>query len=224
VIAVSRGEAEKIAEVRADFEARGYDVVEQPGPELLPFETGGYQPDLLARRGDDVYLVEVRDAARDLPVERISDVADEVRKHRGWHFLLVTADDVPPGAPGFPEPLPSWPKLRRRAAAALDFAATTEYREAALLAVWASLEAILRKTAQQEGLAAERLPTATLLDSAATMGLVLVGVDARLSCALRVRDRVAYGYEASTTDVEQAVETVAALIVRLLSDRVRKAA
>lgn len=51
-------ETPKIAEqqraraVAEDYRRRGYDVVEEPSPESLPDFLAGYQPDLIARRGE----------------------------------------------------------------------------------------------------------------------------------------------------------------------------
>ncbi|MFL5382599.1 MAG: hypothetical protein ACJ8GN_08825 [Longimicrobiaceae bacterium] len=213
----------KVAEVRADYESRGFEVIPDPGPELIPFDLDGYRPRLLMRRDDEHYLVEVRHLGLPFSVDRLIEVTDEVRKRRGWHLLLVTTGDVPYGAPGIYEPLASWPKLRRRVASAVHLAEGGS-PEAALLALWAALEGVLRKSAQRLLLPVERLPTPQLLPSLYSYGGLTPEQYETLQDVLRVRDRIAFGYEAAERDVTHAGRALAALLPELLPQAARKAA
>ncbi|MFL5538540.1 MAG: hypothetical protein ACJ8J0_06080 [Longimicrobiaceae bacterium] len=214
----------KVAEVRAEYASRGFDVIPDPGPELIPFDLAGYRPRLLMRRGDEHYLVEVRHLGIPFSVDRLIEVTDEVRKHRGWHLLLVTTGDVPYGAPGIYEPLASWPKLRRRVASAVHLADSGRSPEAALLALWAALEGVLRKSAQRLSLPVERLPTSQLLPNLYTYGGLTLEQYETLEDVLRVRDRIAFGYDAAERDVTHAGRALAALLPELLPQVTRKAA
>lgn len=209
--------------MRAEYESRGFDVIPEPGPELIPFDLDGYRPRLLMRRSDEHYLVEVRHLGIPFSVDRLIEVTDEVRKHRGWHLLLVTTGDVPYGAPGIYEPLASWPKLRRRVAAAVHLAEGGN-PEAALLALWAAAEGVLRKAAQRLSLPVERLPTSQLLPNLYSYGSLTLKQYETLEDVLRVRDRIAFGYEAAERDVAHAGRTLAALLPELLPQVTRKAA
>ena len=217
--------ARKMDEVRAEYEARGFTVVVDPEPGQVPFDLGSYRPRLLMERGDQHYLVEVRHDAVYVSVDLLKEVTGAVCKHHGWHFLLVTADDVPVGAPGIYEALPSWPKLRRRAGNALELAArTTHNPEASLLALWACLEGILRKTAQRLALPVERLPTTALLAQLHDFGALSMQHYDVLTDVIEVRDRVAFGYEAAEHVVQAAIRSLVAIVPELLPNVERKAA
>lgn len=219
-----RDVADKTAEVRAEYEARGFEVIPDPGPDLIPFDLDGYRPKLLMRRGHEHYLVEVRHSGIHLSIDRLVEVTDEVRKHRGWHLMLVTADDVPVGAPGIYEPFPAWPRHRHRAQAAIDLSRQAGAAEPALLALWAALEGVLRKTAQRLSLPVERLPTNALLPDLYSYGGLSAEQYEALKPILAVRDRVAFGYDAREQDVRRAVQILAALLPELLPGVERKAA
>lgn len=214
----------KVAEVRAEYESRGFEVIPAPGLELIPFDLDGFRPRLLMRRGDEHYLVEVRHLGVPFSVDRLIEVTDEVRKHHGWHLLLVTTDDVPHGAPGIYEPLASWPKLRRRVASAIHLAGSGGNPEAALLALWAAVEGVLRRSAQRLSLPIERLPTPVLLPNLYSYGNLTLEQYETLQDALHVRDRIAFGYDAAERDVTQAGRALVALLPEVLPQVTRKAA
>jgi hypothetical protein len=216
--------AAKIAEVRAEYESRGFEVIPDPAPELIPFDLDGYRPRLLMHHGDEHYLVDVRHLGISISVDRLIEVSDEVRKHRGWHLFLVTTGDVPSGAPGIYDPLAGWPKLRRRVVAAIQLADRGGDPEAALLALWAALEGVLRKTAQRLSIPVERLPTAQLLPSLYSYGNLTLEQYEMLQEVLRVRDRVAFGYETGERDLAHAGGVLANLLPELLPQPARKAA
>jgi REase_AHJR-like protein len=223
VSATTAAVAGKVAELRADYERQGFTVVSGPGPGDVPFDTRGYSPDLLASRGDEHYLVEVRDSGTRLSADLLSEVAEEVAKHPGWHFLLITPDDVP-GVPGIDEPLASWPRLRRRAATAVRLAESGGDPEVALLALWAALEGVLRKTAQRVSLPVERLPTPTLIRHLFSHGELSMAQFDRLMEACGVRSRIAHGHEAPARTVAAAVRDLVAVLCELLPEAAQRAA
>lgn len=214
----------KTGEIRAEYEARGFTVVADPEPGQVPFDLGSYRPRLLIERGGEHYLVEIRHDAVHVSVDLLMEVTNEVCKHPCWHFLLVTADDVPVGAPGIYEALPPWPKLRRRAENALELARTTHNPEASLLALWACLEGILRKTAQRLSLPVERLPTTALLAQLHDFGALSMEHYDALTRVIEAHDRVAFGYEAGEGDVEAAIRSLATIVPKLFPNVERKAA
>ena len=42
------------------YQREGYDVGIEPGPKAVPFDLGGYAPDLIARKGDLTFIVEIK--------------------------------------------------------------------------------------------------------------------------------------------------------------------
>ena len=215
--------AEKVRELAARYAEQGFDVVVDPRDDDLPFDLEGYRPDLLARRGGDGDLVEVKLSGTRLSVDRFREIAEEVRRHPGWRFILVTADDVArdevPAAGGG---LPSWGRIRERAAAAVDLAERGESAEAALLALWAALEGILRRLARRTSLPVDRLPTSTLLRHLHSHGELSMEQYDLAMRALEIRSAVAHGYDAPET--VEAARGLALLVRELLTESVGRAA
>ena len=50
----------KLQEIAADYRARGYDVLIEPGPEDVPAFLTGVRPDLIARGPHDSIVVEMK--------------------------------------------------------------------------------------------------------------------------------------------------------------------
>jgi uncharacterized protein YutE (UPF0331/DUF86 family) len=51
---------QKLQEIAAEYEARGYDVLVEPRPEQLPEFLAGFRPDLVARGPNESVVVEVK--------------------------------------------------------------------------------------------------------------------------------------------------------------------
>jgi hypothetical protein len=217
--------ARKIEEVRAEYEARGFAVVVDPGQEHVPFDLDGFRPDLLARGRDANYLLVVRVSGMWASMERLVDLSAEVRKHPGWHLTLVTADDVElVGAPGLDDSLPPWPRLRADASRAFGMVHAGAEPDAGFFVLWATLEGVLRKTAECEGLPIERLPTADVLPSLYDFGGLSLEQYDRLRALLALRNRVAHGFGASRDELEVAVKDLMGVLASLLPQAADRAA
>lgn len=215
----------KLEEVRAEYEARGYEIIMDPGADDIPFDLDGFCADLLARGCGANHLFVVRASAQWVSMGRLSEAAAEVRKHPGWHLTLVTADDVElVGAPGLDDSLPSWPRLRAEASRAFGMVHAGVEPDAAFFVLWATLEGVLRKTAECEGLPIERLPTAHVLPSLYDFGGLSMEQYDRLRALLALRNRVAHGFSASRDELEAAVKELMNVLAELLPHAAERAA
>lgn len=53
------------------------------------------RPDLLAIKSEsDGYVIEIKSKSTSVSVDRFREIAEIVAQHDGWHFLLVTGDDI----------------------------------------------------------------------------------------------------------------------------------
>lgn len=77
-----------IDQLMADYQSKGYQVSVQE-------KIGNYHPDLVARKGDEVVVVEIK-AGKLTPDKRkqLSNIGDFVRTHQNYKFLVVLA--IPP--------------------------------------------------------------------------------------------------------------------------------
>jgi hypothetical protein len=215
----------KMDQIRGKYEVLGYEVIQNPPPEAFPFETGRtfrYLPLVLARRGSENIVFEVWPAHR-LPGESLMDRAAEIRKHPGWRLYLVTCDDVVPfDAPGAQGEPPDWTRLEQRADEALRVA-----REAApavaLLALWAVLEGVLRRSAADHDLPMERLPAVLLIPSLYDNGPMPFGAYEPLMAAEQVHRRVVHGYEVPEAELRAAVHAVADALPAIIAENLQHA-
>ena len=201
----------KLAE---DYRRDGYEVIVEPDPKVIPFDLGGYHPDLLARKAQAGVLVEFKSRADRLSVDRLRSVAEEVRRHPDWHFVLVTPQDIPSmGLPGEEEPL-SWGEIEDRVERALRLEELQE-RDAAYLALWIAFEKLLRFQARRVALPVDRLTPSIVIRQLYSQGeITMEQFDTALAC-LETRNRVVHGLP--SPNLEFTIHHLTRLIRELLA-------
>jgi hypothetical protein len=75
------------------YERDGYAVTMEPPPSAIPFSLGNYRPDILASKGGENLLIEVKGSGARVDPQVYLSVDREVQRHPGWKFLLVTISD-----------------------------------------------------------------------------------------------------------------------------------
>lgn len=72
------------------YAERGYVVALNPPPSAFPFSLGGYQPDILASKGDEKLVLSIKTADVEIDTEFVKRAAEQIGKHEGWTFLIAT--------------------------------------------------------------------------------------------------------------------------------------
>lgn len=184
------------AKVRAlveQYTKAGFQVSVEPNLEQLPFDLGGYRPDLIAVKDQAGIIVDVEPSSARIPVERYQALAEEVARHPGWRFLLITPDDVNGETiPASPEEFPSWQTLLHCAYQARRLVASGEY-EPALLYSWGIFEGALRKRAAETLTPVERFPASRLINHMYSLGELSINQYDRVLSALKARNRLTHG-------------------------------
>src|SRR3954471_3018483 len=181
--------------------AEGYEVFVAPGPHLLPRELVGLRPDILARRGGENLLVEVKLVPTPGGAEQAKRMAQAVQSLPGWEVRLVTA-------PG-PEPSSPWSlaDAEARIGQAARFA-EQDYHEAALVLLVAAAEALGRRRASVEQVRAQPWSPATLFRELIFHGLIDREDAECLERAIVARNRITHGIADENVDPAE----VAALV------------
>jgi Holliday junction resolvase len=184
---------EKLEALISSYAQDGFNVIKEPSTNQLPFDLGGYKPDLLVTKGDTHLIIEVKTSASRVSVDRFQSLAQEISKHPGWRFLLVTLDDVDSKKiPTTTAELPSWSELEVKLEQAQKL--TNEgMLEPALLYLWSIFEAALRKRAIAQSIPVERLPATMLLNHMYSLGEVSVEQLDLLREFMNKRNRIAHG-------------------------------
>jgi REase_AHJR-like len=79
-----------VLRVARNLERDGYQVLIEPPSESIPIDLHGYQPDIVANRADEHIIVEVKARSNPRNLERYKEIADLVKGHTNWRFMLTT--------------------------------------------------------------------------------------------------------------------------------------
>ncbi len=194
-----RAEKRRTAELVQEYRDRGYDVLVEP--DRLPDLPADTRVDLLARKDDEVVLIEVKSRASLADQPRLRELARAIEGRPGWRFELVLAgagEDaaLPEGTP-LPEEASSLGRRDvARAVAESEALIASGHSEAALLLAWSITEATLRLLADTEGISLRREGDPPyVLKQLAVNGALSREDYHSLMNILRLRNVVAHGFK-----------------------------
>jgi hypothetical protein len=189
----SASERQQIERIAEEYRSKGYDVqVEPSDPDLPPF-LRGRQPDLIARRGDERLVIEIRTPSSKAEPERLRELAEEVQSEPGWKLILIAPRPAEELLPGEQLELLSPPEVEGQLGDVRQLLGAG-HQEAAILLAWAAVEGQLRELARQEEIPLPRPGTLTLLRQLAYLGLVDREQYRTLADAYKARSAVAHGF------------------------------
>jgi hypothetical protein len=211
-------EAAAVQSLASRYRKEGYEVVVEPRDSELPEALRQFRPDLVARRGDELVVAEVKrrrpGGAAWREVERLAEVTRALPRAR---FDLVVLDDAADGPEADGR---DWSAEEARHALA-DAEELIDRGSAApaLLLLFAALEAQLRAVAAAEGVTVPARGVGSLV-STLTMEGVLSRKDYRtLMDGLAVRNAVAHGVTPEAMPDRTALRRLLALARRLSPGR-----
>lgn len=197
----------KITSLVDDYLQQGFTVIKDPTADSIPFDLGGYQPDLIVKKGDTKLIIEVKTKASRVSVEKFQSLAQEISKHEGWRFLLVTLEDAESSkTPTSVKELPTWPQLEAKLLQ-VQTLITEGLIEPATLYLWSIFEATLRKRAIAQSIPIERLPAPMLIKHMYSQGEISVNDVDTLLEFMGSRNRLAHGAN-ETIDPHQVTSTL----------------
>lgn len=167
------------------YKSRGYSVELEAAPDP---STPSLRVDLIARKGAEVRLVEVR-TAREAPSsrERLTTISELRRAHPEWQYDLVPIGSGRHGPVTFLEE----EEIARRCRQAEQI--MVESPDLALLAAWSAFESVARRAAASMDPAAPVIASLELLQVLAYHGLVTPTEADSLRAMSRRRNEVAHG-------------------------------
>lgn len=184
---------QKIQSTAKELSDNGYQVSIEPSISHLPFDLGGYRPDIIATKEDRGIVLEIKTSLNRVSVDRFQDIAERVSEHQGWRFLLITLDDTSEKILlADEENLRSWADIQSQLSN-LDILIRDSLFEPALLFFWSILEAALRKRAIQQNIPIFRFPAKQLLNHIFSSGEIsILEFDLFKDC-LEIRNRLTHG-------------------------------
>jgi Holliday junction resolvase len=183
----------KIEEAADELRRSGYKVIIDPSSTEMPFDLGNYRPDLVAIKNGEGIILEVKASHARLSVDRFQEIAEQVAKHSGWKFILVTLDDM------FERiilsekgDLLSWCDLQTHMEK-IDELFRDGLYEPGVLYLWSTIEAMLRKRSIAESIPIYRFPPAKLLNHMYSSGEISIADYDSLKAIFEKRNKVAHG-------------------------------
>lgn len=206
----------RVQEVAREYRTKGYEVIVEAAQ--LPEPLARFRPDVVARKGDEVVVIEVKPRGS-LTDPELQELAKAVRAQPGWRFELIVLKPEP-GPPG----TTAWTAedvvdaLRQ-----VETILNSGHPEAALLLAWSAAEATLRILAEQEGLVLERHDAPYLVRMLVTRAVITREQYDHLWQALDLRNAVAHGLKPPKLEVA-AIEGLRKTISELLRQSRRRRA
>lgn len=188
----------RVRSLAEDYRAQGYEVIVAPLHEQIPDFLVGFRPDLIAHRGDEHIVVEVKPRQALSGNTRVREMARLVQSQPGWNFEFVVLPSPDTGAPEGARPLTRDDVVRGIEESERLLAAGS--MEAALLLTWSLIEATLRLVATEEGIPLQRLSPMYVLKQTVSEGVISRQEYDLLTKAMRLRNAWAHGYSMGDLD------------------------
>ncbi len=206
-------EIDFLTEVVQRYEGDGYQVLREPPSSKLPKQLRGFHPDLLALKGNERVVVEIKKASGPLDLDAIARMKRSVGEIPGWRLDVVWLGDTAPSVSR--QPL-SDSEIRSR----LEDTPTGRSRQAhelELMALWAYFEAAVRNRLKAAG-EEERspIPPSSLVRKAISFGLLPQDELVFLDELARARNQIVHGFQVRKK-LPTALKRLRKLILRVLS-------
>jgi|688.fasta_scaffold231780_2 hypothetical protein len=192
----------------------GFTVTVEPSLDLIPFDLGGYRPDMLAiKQPDQNYIIEVKGSSQRVSVDRFREISELVQVHPGWRFLLVTGDDEI--SAGDETMLLQAEQIKHGAKKAESLIAKG-FSDAAFLYLWSLLEGMMRRQSIQRAIPIERLSCLSIINHLYSQGEMTREQFHECKDLLSVRNHIAHGYQ--DTQLDESCRRLLNLVLVLSSE------
>jgi hypothetical protein len=186
------------ASIAKRYTELGFNVTLEPSLNLIPFDLGGYRPDILAiKEPNENYIIEVKRSSQRVSVDRFREISEAVQAHPGWRFLLVTGDDEI--IIGEEAGLLQTEQVRQRINKA-ESLLKEGFTDAAFLYLWSLLGGMMRRRSIQRSIPIERLGDLSLINHLYSQGEMTREQFHECKDLLSIRNRISHGYHDTHVD------------------------
>lgn len=195
-----------VQKVGQAYRDKGYEVLIAPRGDQLPDFLQTFRPDLIAHKGAEHIVVEVRMRGRVSDLPQVNELAKVVRNEADWKFELFLLGPENSffvnGASLF-----TVEEIRLKIKEVALFM-ENGHLEAAFLVGWSLAEATLRVLAVKEGIEGETATPDYLLKQMTFEGIIARETYHELKHAQKTRDAIAHGFKSSQLTVETVEELI----------------
>ena len=182
----------RLADVKAEeYRGKGYVVSRDESLDVLP----GFRADLVARKGDEVKVIEVKCRSTLTANPHAGELARLVNSKPGWSFELILvgqpeALESPDGAKSF-----EGEYILQRIEQA-ERVLVSGFPGVAFLLAWSAFEALLREMIEEEGVSVKRITTSGyVLNRAVIHGVISRDDYQGLAGMMKYSNAIAHGFE-----------------------------
>jgi len=200
-VTVIESERRLLELLRPRYEAQGYTFIEYPSGEALPAVLKGFNPDAIAIGPQKNIAIEIKLRPGRSSEERLEALSERLRQHPDWELRVIYGDELDLAEE--PPPVTTRAEIEKQIEEA-EAVSEAGHHRAALILVWAALEAIARMVAPGEGVGGTRAAR-QVLEILERHGRLTFEEAARLRDALLLRNAVVHGdyqREVGRADVE----------------------
>jgi hypothetical protein len=192
---------QELASVAEEYRNEGYQVTLRPQGSNLPVFAAGHMVELLASRGSEHVLVQVKQSSEELRNDRTATyLADQVEKHPGWRLDLVVLNrQVAADAVSDDAAEPPLGEIEQNLSHAEQMSRAGELPLSCVVS-WAALEAAMRHAARATGIAVKSAAPSFLLRALYAEGLLPRSDFDHLNEAIKVRNAVVHGLRLPAID------------------------
>ena len=209
-------ERQRVQKVGQVYRDKGYDVLIEPKGDQLPDFLQAFRPDLIAHKGDEHIVVEVKMRGRVSDLPQVNELAKVVRNEADWKFELFLLGPENSffvnGASLF-----TVEEIRSKIVEVALFV-ENGHLEAAFLMGWSLAEATLRVLAVKEGIEGETATSDYLLKQMTFEGIIARETYHDLKRAQQTRNAIAHGFKSSQLTVATVQELIALIDEILLQE------
>lgn len=195
-------ERRRIKSIAKEYKEKGYTVTVGPRHDELPVFLHNAKPDIVATRGDDNVVIEVKTSTTVSTTDEVMQLAKLVENRPEWRFELVITN--PRGRRLSEEPEQElsaqqlWKRLRE-AGRLVEIGSL----EAALLLGWSTAEGAARSLLQSEGTELKKHSPGYVIKRAYSDGLMTQRDYDVLRKAITLRNTIVHGYAAKSISWSQ---------------------
>jgi len=185
-----------LKKIARQYSTEGYEVVVSPSPSQLPESLRDFSIDLLAKRGDETVVVQVKKPTSRKPERQLQILAEAVNKIPNYSFDFIAV--AQPAKPGRTEWLLG-EELRKRMNEAIQLS-HMGFPEASTLLLWSATEGALRLLSAHQHVATRAESPSLIIKNLYSQGILNKDEYIILERAVRFRNAAVHGYRTEELD------------------------
>jgi len=210
-------EYRRLLRVATEYEKKGYDVIMYPKGGDRPNFLKNFQPDMIAHKGKDFVVIEVKSQKTLKGQSYLAKLASAVENHPQWRFELIITNPrkrlkIDPATR-----LISFREIEERMRVAQDMLNSKQYVAAFLLA-WTAIEAKMRIILKDLGKDVEDIPPMGIIKTIYSLGLISRKNYDSLEGYFKLRNLIVHGFEPLKLDSKMI--TKLEVLLRQLGERI----